>query len=158
MKNNFACIGTAPLLWKSMFFLIPLLAVVFAVLVVSIIIHLRLNKKKRKALLDSTLKIRIIWFLVVLLSLLTYGIIGLDFNFYLLVLLVISLLVLAAFYTGEKLRLFRVHYSRWIVFIILAVVFAAFFLICSIKTIRENRQNVLSEDGKQTSCINRSIF
>ena len=155
MKKNFACVGSAPLLWKGMFFLIPLLAVVLLVLGFHMAMRIYLNKKKHRRIFDTTVKIYTLWFLVVLLSLMTYGVVGLDFNFYLLVLFVITLLMLGAFYVGERLSLFRVHHSRWIALTILALIFATFFVICFVRTILESSS---SADGRQTSCVNRLVF
>jgi hypothetical protein len=155
MKKNFACIGSAPLLWKGMFLFVPLLVGVLFFLGFRIVLAMYLNKKKNSKLIDKVSKIRIIWFLVVFLSLVTYGIVGLDFNFYLLVFFVTTLLIIGAFYCGEYFRLFKVHHSRWILMTILSLIFATFFVIYFVKTIRSNNMPL---DSEQSNCINRLLF
>ena len=154
-KKNLFCGLPAPLLWKGLFYFIPLLTAILFILAAHMIIHMYKNKKQGKNAIDKKLKIVALWFTVVFLSLITYGIVGLDFNYYLLVFFIVMVLVLGAFFLGERFRLFRIHRLAWIAAAIAAVTFAALFAICFVSTVREN---AAFANGLQTSCLNRILF
>src|SRR6266702_2692160 len=105
MTTGSACVGLAPLFWKGMFFIIPFFFVVLAALGIYLVRHVYLNKKAKKKCFDLKTKISLLWFGVDFLSLVVYGIIGLDFTFYLLTLFIISMLILGGFYVGKRFRL-----------------------------------------------------
>lgn len=154
-SKNVFCAAPAPLLWKGLFYFIPFLTLVLIALAGYMIFKMYKNRKKRKKAIDKTVKIILLWFSVVFLSLVAYGLVGLDFNFYLLVFFIISLLVLGAFFLAEHLKLFQVRRSIWIIFTILALLFAAFFIVCFIGDIRDD---VEFANGSKVNCLDRSLF
>jgi len=155
IKNNFFCAAPAPLLWKGLFFLIPLLSFVLIILAARILIGAYGNKKAKKKIFDKKIKITLLYFSVIFLSLITYGIVGLDFNFYLLLFFLISLFILGAFFLGEHFKLLKIRRELWIGATAIALLFALFFVVCFVSSIRESKH--VQNDPNMT-CLNRIIF
>lgn len=154
-KDGLFCAAPAPLLWKGMFFFIPMLAVAVIALGIYAIMAMHKNKKSGKKILDKKIKTILIYFSVAFLSLMTYGIIGLDFNFYLLVFFMLSLYVIGAFFVGEHFKLFKVRQSAWIALTAAALIFGVMFIVCFLTYVSE-RKHVGNEPDMK--CLNRDLF
>jgi len=155
MKKNIYCATPAPLLWKGLFFFIPLLTFVLIALAARILMGIYKNKKEKKKIFDKKIKTNLLYFSVVFLSLITYGIVGLDFNFYILLFFLIPLFILGAFFLGEHFKLLKIRRELWIGVTAIALLFALFFVVCFVSSIRESKH--VQNDPNMT-CLNRIIF
>ncbi len=149
------CAAPAPLLWKGLFYFIPLLAIALIGIAIHIAIAAYKKRKAGKKILDKKMKTSLVYFSVIFLSLMTYGIVGLDFNFYLLVFFMLALYVVGAFFAGEYFKLFKVRREFWVAFAAAALIFATFFLVCFVSSVRENEA---FKKGTQVDCLNRMLF
>lgn len=155
MDKKVFCLGPAPLLWKGLFLLVPLLVLVFLVLVFYICIRVWRNRKKKQQIIDCRLKIYLLWLAIVFLSLIAYGIIGPDFQLYTLVFFIFFFLVLIGFYLGERWKLYMIRDSRWIIVTALIVIFGIFFLINWVERVGQAK---MGNSATQSLCKNGQIF
>lgn len=155
--KSYWCIAPTPLLLKSLYFIIPLLVIVLVFLGVKIIRMVYLKDKSRKTSFDKKIKEKSVYFLVVFLSLFSYGIIGLDQNFYLLVFFIISLLFIGGFFFLEYFNIAKVEKEKWIWATALAVAFAGLFVYCQIMETVEYRKMKNSAEY-QLYCPYRKLF
>lgn len=151
-EKNF-CVTSLPLLLKSLFVIVPILIVALIALAANIVWSMQINKKKRKRILDKGIKVKIINFLVVFFSLMAYGIIGLDYNYYLLVFFIVSLLLLGAYFILEHLKLVKIKKDIWIWTTVVTVLFAILFVYCQFEGGSYSKSG-----GLQSSCPSRLIF
>lgn len=149
------CAAPAPLLWKGLFFIIPLLTLGLFILIARVLFGIYKNKRDGKKLLNKKIKIQLLYLLVIFLSLVTYGLIGLDFNYYLLLFFLISFFVLGAFFLGEHFKLVKIRRELWIGVTAAAIFFALWFVVCFISSIRESK-HIGNEPNM--SCLNRAIL
>ncbi|HEX8974129.1 MAG TPA: hypothetical protein VF817_01410 [Patescibacteria group bacterium] len=119
------------------------------------LVRVRRNKSEGKKIWDNRLKAYVVWMIFAAISLLSYGIIGLDFDLYLGEFLIMVLLVLAAFYAGLKFRIFAVWRSLWIGFSVAAVIFAILF---SIRLVDFFHMNAAYANDGSIICSARTFF
>lgn len=131
------CVGPTPILWKSLFFIIPIMTAVLIALSLFILVEIYRNKNKKGKILTKDLKKQFLYLIVLALSLLTYGLVGLSFEFYLLVFFFICVWILFGFFIGEHWKLIKVGCSAWFAVAAVAMVFALLFGICYLGSVKE---------------------
>lgn len=149
------CAAPAPLLWKGLFLLIPILTLVLIGISFSMARGIYKNRKHRKEIWDKENKKKLLYFSVLSLSLLTYGVVGLNFDFYLLVFFMVSLWILSGFFMGEHLKLFRLRKEWWMLMTVLTLLFATLFAFCYVEEVRGSISN---QKSPQASCPSRILF
>lgn len=154
LKRSF-CAAPAPLLWKGLFFIIPLLILALLFFAIKILMGILKNKKEGKKVLDEKIKMQLLYISVVFLSLITYGLLGLDFNFYLLLFFFISIYTLGAFSLGEHFKLVVIRRELWIGVTAIAIFFGLFFVVCFFNSIRESKHVGNEPD---MVCLNRFVL
>lgn len=154
LKGSF-CAAPAPFLWNSLFLIIPLLTLFLVGLSFSLLLDVYKNKKKGVSILDKKVKNKFIFLFVVAFSLLTYGLVGLSFNYYLLVYFFICIWILLGFFVGEHLKIFKIKREFWIGMTLVATIFAIAFGVCYMQGVREK---IAQTNGVQLNCFNRSLF
>ena len=155
MNEIQSCFGPGPLLWKGLFYFIPILTVVLFYLALRISVRICSNKKRSRKIIDKFVKIHSLWFGVVFLSLISYGIIGLDYNYYLLEFFIVTLLTLGGFYIGERHRLFKISHAVWIASLMASLLFALIFSISFVSAVGAYEIN---NDKVQSQCSQRIWF
>lgn len=152
--QNF-CAAPAPLLWKSLFLIVPLLILILIFLAVSIVWTMIGNKKSRKKIMDKKIKIKLIHFLVVFFSLIAYGIIGLDYSVYPLVFFIIAMLIIGSYYLVEYFKLMKIKREAWIWTTMAGLIFAVLFIVCYSSPIHHN---FTAGEDFQGECPSRIFF
>jgi hypothetical protein len=116
-----------PILWKAVFLLVPSLVIIGIGLFVLMAICVWYGLKKRQRIFNARMKAYLLWSLLVFVSLMVYGAIGLNLELYLVEYVVVAVLSLVALFVAERKAWFFVSNKIWWIVFSLAVVFVLMF-------------------------------
>ncbi|EKE25634.1 MAG: hypothetical protein ACD_5C00090G0003 [uncultured bacterium] len=149
------CVGPAPFLWKSLFLIVPIMTAISIALSLFILVGIYKNKNSKKKIWDNDIKKKFLYLTVLALSLLTYGLVGLSFEFYLLVFFFICIWILLGFFVGEYLKLMKIKCGTWFLVAAIAMIFALLFGICYLGGIKGR---IETKKEVRASCHDSSVF
>lgn len=148
------CVGSTPFLWKSLFFIVPVMTVILIALSLFILFDIYKNKNKKKVL-SKEIKRKLLYLMILTLSLLTYGLVGLSFEFYLLVFFFVCIWILLGFFLGEHFKLIKIGCGAWFMVAAVAMIFALLFGICYLGSVRER---IETKEEVKMNCHGNPVF